>query len=134
MVRLRYSINAAISSSSREERDLGNGMFEVMADSEGEGASRKVTLPGSSVDVPISLCGIASSTFVLIQVEPKDPNELPVEVQFRLDAPTADPIRVLPVGAGKKGYFLVTSPGITELYASNMGTIDVSLTLYLAGD
>jgi hypothetical protein len=133
-VRVRYRLDAAISSSSAESKDLGNGSYEVVDDSQGEGGSRKITLPGSATDVAISLCDVADAKFFLLRVTPKDQNDDAHEVKIRLNSPTGDEISVKPLGTTKEAYFMVTTTGLTALYATNTGSTDMSLTVFVAGD
>lgn len=133
-VRVRYSLTAAISSTTAEYKDLGNGSFEVVDDSQGEGGSRKVTLPGSATDVSIGMCDIADAKLFVLRITPKDPNDDCHEVKIRFNDPAGDEISIKPLGTGKEGYFLLTTTGLTALYATNTGSTDMSLTLFVAGD
>jgi len=133
-VRVRYGLSAAISSSSSESKDLGNGTFEVVDDTQGEGGSRKVTLVASVVDAPIAFCDVVNVKFLLIRITPKDPNNDCHEVKIRLNGIGADEISIKPLGTSKEGYFLITTTGLVSLHATNTGATDMSLTLFVAGD
>jgi len=133
-VRVRYGLTAAISSTTAESKDLGDGSFEVVDDSLGEGGARKITLPGSAVDVAISMCDVADAKFLAIRVEPKDPNDDAHRVNFRLNSPTGDEIPIIPLGSDKEAYLMMTTTGLVSLYATNTGATDMSLTLFVAGD
>lgn len=133
-VRVRYSLAAAISSSSSETKDLGNGTYEVVDDTQAEGGGRKVTLLASAVDAPIAFCDVADVKFLLLRITPKDPNNDCHEVKIRLNGIAADEISIKPLGTSKEGYFLITTTGLVSLHASNMGASDMSLTLFVAGD
>jgi hypothetical protein len=113
---------------------LGNGTFEVVDDTQGEGGGRKVTLLASAVDVPIAFCDVADVTFLLLRITPKDPNNDCHEVKIRLNGIAADEISIKPLGTSKEGYFLITTTGIVSLHATNTGATDMSLTLFVAGD
>lgn len=133
-VRVRYSLTAAISSSSSEAKDLGNGSYEVVDDTQGEGGARKVTLPAGATDVSIPMCDVADAKFFLLRMTPKDPNDDCHEVKIRLNLITNAEIPIEPLGTSKEGYFLVTTTGLTALFATNTGATDMSLTLFVAGD
>lgn len=134
-VRVRYSMKVQISSTTAEDKDLGNLSFEQVSDDMGEGGARKFTLAGSAVDVPLSLGNVASAKLVLIRTVSKDPTVALPEVKVRLNLITGEQISLLPVGShAKEAHLLLTSAGVTALFASNIGTTDVELTLAVAGD
>jgi hypothetical protein len=133
-VRVRYGLSAAISSSSSESKDLGNGSYEVVDDTQGEGGGRKVTLVASVVDAPIAFCDVADAKFLLVRTTPKNPNNDCHEIKIRLNGIGADEISIKPLGTSKEGYFLITTTGLVSLHATNMGATDMSLTLFVAGD
>ena len=133
-VRVRYGLSGAISSSTAENKDLGNGVFEVIDDTQGEGGSRKITLPASATDVSIGMCDIADAKFFMLRATPKDPNDDCHEVKIRFNLITADEISIKPLGTGKEAYILLTTTGVTALFATNTGATDMSLTLFIAGD
>jgi len=133
-VRVRYSLTAAVSSSTSENKDLGDGSFEVVDDSQGEGGARKITLPGSAVDVLVNLCDVTDAKFFLLRATPKDANNDCHEVKIRLNSPTGDEIPIKPLGTGKEAYLMMTTDGLSSLYVTNTGSTDMSLTLFVAGD
>ena len=133
-VYVRFGITASVSSTSSEEKDLGSFVSEVLDPTQNEGGSRKVTLLGSAVDAQIALCDIADAKFLILKTEPKDPNDDGAEVKIRLNSPTGEEISVKPLGTGKAGYFLITTTGLTALYATNTGAEDMYLTIVIAGD
>ena len=133
-VRVRYGLTGIISSSSAESEDLGKGVFEVIDDSQGEGGSRKITLPASATDVAIAMCDIADATFFLLRATPKDPADDCHEVKIRINGVANQEIPVTPLGTTKEAYFMLTTTGLVSLHATNTGATDMSLTLFVAGD
>lgn len=133
-VRVRYSLAAAISSSSSESKDLGDGSYEVIDDLQGEGGGRKVTLLASAVDAAIAVCDIADAKFLLLRTTPKDPNNDCHEVKIRLNGIANQQISVKPLGTSKEGYFFITTDALISIHATNVGATDMSLTLFIAGD
>lgn len=132
-VRLRYKIDVAVSSTEAEDRDLGNGSYEVVNDYEGEGGSWKTNLASGVTDEQIVLPNIADAKFLMVRITPKDPNADPAQVDLKLNDVGNTAIPVV-ARANKEGHFLLSTTGLTALYASNGGSVDMSLTVFAAGD
>jgi len=134
-VRIRYSLKVAISSESDpEDKDLGNVSFEVVDDQQGEGGTRKFTLVAGATDVQLAMGDVTTAKFVMIRTLPKDPLDTPVEIRVRQNIVTNEEIPILPIGNAKEGHLLLSTPGITALFASNPGGVDMTLILAAAGD
>jgi hypothetical protein len=132
-VRTRYKIEAAISSSSAEERDLGNLKFEVVDDTQGEGGTRRFKLSGSVVDYPLELGNVTTAKLVTIRTSPSDPNDVLPEIRIKLNG-GSEYLSIKPLGTQKEAHFLISTNGVTSITATNTGTVGVDLTLGLAGD
>lgn len=133
-VRVRYKLDVAISSTQAEEKDLGNGRFEIVVDSQGEGGSWKITLPAGAVDTPIQLPNVTTAKFLVIRTTPKNPNATPSVIGFRRDLITNEVINVMSLSTSKEGYFMLTTDSLLALFATNPGTVDMEITVYVAGD
>ena len=133
-IRARYSLSFAVSSTSAEEKDLGNAKWEVVSDSPNEGGVRKNVVVASAVDVELNMASVASAKLLIVRTSPKDPTEDPVEIRVRRNNITAEQIAIVPLTGTKEGHFLLSTTGLTSLYASNMGTVDMDVTLVLVGD
>lgn len=133
-VRVRYAIQVAISSDDSEAKDLGNGDFEIVDDTQGEGGSRKITLAASAVDVALSVADVASAKFFLLRATPKDPNDSCHEVLIRLNGIANQQLSVKPLGTSKEAWFWITTSTLTSVHASNAGATDMALTIFVAGD
>lgn len=133
-VRIRYRVEVVISSSSAEEKDLGNLKYEVVNDEQNEGGTWKTTLAAAAVNTQLQLGNVASAKFVMIRTASKDPTLSPVPVFVRLNSPSGEQIEVTPVGAAKEGIQVLTSGGITALYASNPGSVAMDVIVAAAGD
>lgn len=133
-VRLRYKIECAISSTSSEERDLGNVKVEVVSDAQGEGGTRKFNLAGGDTDIPICLGNVSNAKFLFIRTLPANQNDPCSEVRIRLNNILGEQLLISPVAPSKEGYLLITATGVTAVYASNMGTTAMALTVSVAGD
>lgn len=133
-VRVRYKLEIAISSTQAEERDLGNGKYEIVVDSQGEGGGWKITLAAGAVNTPISLNNVATAKFLVIRTTPKNPNALPSVVKFRRETVAGEEINVQSLTTSKEGYLVLTTDSLTALFASNPGTVEMDLTIFCAGD
>jgi hypothetical protein len=135
-VRVRYGLKVQVSSTSSEDKDLGNLSFEVVTDSLGEGGTRKFTLAGGATDVAIDLGNVSSAKLILVRTAPKDPNETLPEVRLRLNSVVGEEISVSPIASSvKEAHGLLSSTGITALYATNSSaSVEVELTVAVAGD
>ena len=134
-IRLRYKIDAAISSNSSEEKDLGNGQFEVVIDTQKEGGSWRTKVFQSVTDLPLQMGNIGQVRYILIRTTPVDPNTAPVPIKIKLDDTANTPIEIKPMDGSKEGYFLLTAPGVLNIFATNeSAAIDMYVTVYAVGD
>jgi hypothetical protein len=134
-VRVVYTIAVAISSTSAGEKDLGNPSFKVTCDTQGEGGAQKTTLAAGATDVALSLGNISSAKFLLIKTNSKDPTlALPV-ISIKKDSTGGEALPVAPLSGAKEAHMLLTTSGITALYATNpSSTVAVEVTVLAAGD
>jgi len=133
-VRLRYRIEAPVSSTPSETKDLGNARFEVVSDHLGEGGSWKTLLESGASEVQLYMGNIESVKFLLIRTAPRNQNVDPVDVEIRLNDLTTDSIVISPLSGAREGHLLLCSDGISAVYASNMGGVDMEITVVAAGD
>ena len=134
-VRARYQIEASVSSTSAEDKDLGNHLWESVADSQNEGGSRKTKLAAGATDVELSMCEVGTARLVAIRTQASDPNNDPVEITIKRNTTGNEAIEVGPVPGTKEGYMLLTTgTGITALFATNAGSVDMDVTVMAAGD
>lgn len=133
-VRLRFSVTTAISSTTAEEKDLGYSQFEVVSDAQGEGGNWKTTLVAGATDVAIQLGNVSSVAFLAIRTNVKNPLDTPTAITVKKNSATGEPITVEPLPDTKEGHMLLTTSGITALYLSNPGTVDMEVTIAAAGD
>jgi hypothetical protein len=133
-VRVRYQVTLSISSTSAEERDLGNVKWEIVTDKQGEGGSWKTLLEAGVTDVQIPMDSIADVRLIAIRTNAKDPNQLPNEIRIRRNLIGAEELPVVPLSDAKEGHFLLSTEGLTALFASNPGSVDMEITLLAVGD
>lgn len=133
-IRVRYKLAVALSSSSSEEKDLGNYSYEVVNDEQGEGGTWKTTVANGATDVQIQLGNVAAGQLLVVRTAAKDPTESPGAIQLKLNGTGTDPITVDPLGSTKEGLFMVTTTGLTTLHVSNPGSVVMEITVSAAGD
>jgi hypothetical protein len=133
-VRVRCKIEVAISSTSLEERDLCNLRREFVSDRLGEGGSWKMLLAASAVDVSIPLDSVADVNLFGIIATPKDPNQDPQDILIRFNSITGEQRTISSLSDCKEGLALLSTAGITSLFASNPGAADMEIILIVAGD
>ena len=77
---------------------------------------------------------VADAKFVAIKTNAVDANDTPGTVNITKDDPANEVIAVVPMSTTKQGFLGMTTTGITALYASNPGTVDMEVTVIVAGD
>lgn len=133
-VRLRYKFEISISSTSAEEKDLGNVKWEVVTDKLGEGGMWKTLLAAGATDVQIPLDSISEVNFLALKTVTRDPNQTLTPVLIRKNSNTGEQLSVEPVGDCRQGQMAIATSGVTALFASNLGTADIELIVIAAGD
>jgi hypothetical protein len=134
MVRLRYKIEVSVSSSSSEEKDLGNPSYTILHDSSGEGGTRKTTLAAGASDVSIMFNGVADAKFVLIKVNTVTSTDTLAGIEIKLNSTGGEVIDLVPVPDAKQAHMLLTTDGLTNLYASNPSAVAVEVVAIMVGD
>jgi hypothetical protein len=133
-IRLRYKLELGVSSSSAEDKDLGNHYWEAVTDALGDGGSRKTKLAAGASDVALTMGGVADAKFIAIKTNAVDANDTPGTINITKDDPANEVIAVVPMSTTKQGFLGMTTTGVTALYASNPGTVDMEITVIVAGD
>ena len=134
-IRLRYKIEVSISSSTAEEKDLGNAVYEGVADSQGEGGSWKTQIPVSTTDMEIKLPNVAVARFLLLRTNAKDPTQSPVTIAVKRNGAGNEAIDVVPISGTEEGHFLLSTDSLTSLFATNASaSVEMELTFFVAGD
>lgn len=133
-VRIRYRIEVSISSTSAEEKDLGNVVYEVVNDDSDEGGTRKTTLAAAATDVSVMLTEIAAAKFILIRTNAKDPTETLGAITVKQNSDAGEAIVIEPLPGASEAHLLLSTTGITDIFATNSGTVDVDITVMAVGD
>lgn len=133
-VRIRYRIEASVSSTSAEEKDLGNVVYEVVNDQSGEGGVRKTLLVAGASDVSIMLNEVSTAKFFLIRTNAHDPTEALGAIEVKKNVIGGEVTTISPLTGATEAHMLVATSGITDLFASNPGTVDVDVTVMMVGD
>ena len=134
MVRTQLSINASVSSNTAGHKDLGNVNVSVLIDSLNEGGSQKFLLPAATTDKLITLDDLAECRMIFVKTQPRDPNQVPVSIDLKRNADTAEPITITPLATKTAGVFLLSTEGLTSIYLTNAGTVDMDITMLVVGD
>lgn len=132
-VRVRYSLSGAVSSTTAEERDLGNVKWEIVTDSETKGGTWKTLLPALSVDVQLQIDNISTIQLLIIRTNSKDPNQTPNGITIKRNTNVAESILIQPLGDALEGHLMISTDSLTAVYASNPGPADMELTIIAAG-
>jgi hypothetical protein len=133
-VRLRYSIEVGLSSTSAEANDLGHLVSEVVVDTQGKGGVVKTTLAAGATDVPICLDNIGATRFLFLKTNSLDPTLALPTVSIRRNLITAEQIEMAPISGAKEAHLVLLNTGISTIFASNSGMSIVELTIAMAGD
>lgn len=133
-VRIRYKAEIVVSSSSAEEKDLGNQKYEVANDEQNEGGSWKTVLAAAATNVVLNLGNVALARFISIRTSAKDPTLTPGIVRIRLGDIGADEVGIQPMGTSKEGLMILTCEDVDSIYASNPGSVIMDVIVSAAGD
>jgi hypothetical protein len=133
-VRVRYRLDASVSSSTAEDRDLGNKRYEVVSDGLGEGGTWKTRLAAATVDLEVVLPDVADAKLLVVATNALDPNQTAGTVSLKRNSNTAEEIDIVPLSGTRTGHLLLTTTGITSIYLSNPGTVVMEVILVVAGD
>lgn len=134
-VRVRYAVAAAISSTTAEERDLGNTKWEIVNDTKTKGGTWKSTLLAGAVQVQLQLDNVSTIQLLVIRTNAKDPNQIPNGITIQRNNTSAEPILIQPLAAVTcaEGTLVLSTDSLTSIYASNPGTVDMEITVIVAG-
>ena len=132
-IRLRYQSSIVVSSTTAEEKDLGNQKYKVVNDDMNEGGSWKTVLAAGATDVQLNLGNVSAARFLCIRTSAKDPTLTPGNVLIRLGDIAAEQITIKPMG-GKEGLFKLTCNDVDSVFASNPGSVVMDVIVSAAGD
>ena len=132
-VRVRYSLAGAVSSTTAEERDLGNVKWEIVTDQEAKGGTWKTVLLVGAVDVQLQIDNISTIQLLVIRTNARDPNQAPNGISIKRNLITAEAILIKPLGDAQEGHFILSTDSLTAIYASNPGPSEMELTIVAAG-
>lgn len=132
-MRLRYTQQTALSSTTAEDRDIGNVECEAVVDSLNEGGGMEFTLAAGVTNQNIQHAQVASAKYLSLRTRAVDPNQTPGDITVKLNDTGATPITVSPLD-GKQGHMQLATSGVTALYASNPGSVPMRVYVAMAGD
>lgn len=133
MVRLRYKIQISVSSTTAENKDLGNAAYECVIDSEAEGGSWKTQVNAGVENLQLFLPNVASASFLMLRITSVDPNDIPNSLFIKRNAIDGEPLEIAPFSGPKEGHFLMTTRELSALYVTNSGSTDMAVTIFCVG-
>lgn len=133
-VRVRAKVDTAISSTTAEEKDLGNKKYEVISDGLGEGGTWKTRINAGTTDLEVTLRDVTTASLLAISTNAVDPNQTPSSIGVKKNSAGGEETLIAPLSGTSQGLFLVTTTGLTALYVSNSGSVDMELIITVAGD
>ena len=127
-LRIQQKLTSFISSSTAEERDIGNLEAKVYETNNTliEGSTRRYRVAAGATDVAIDLAGLASIQYMVVRTS--------AAITLKLNGTDSILIGILP--GFTSGYLHLTAPsgGITSLTVSNAGAEAASVQIQLAGE
>lgn len=108
--------------------------WEIVTDGLGEGGAWKTLVPAGATLLELKLDNIADVKFLVLLTSAKDPTQTPVALDFRKNSNGGEIFQVKPLSSVKQGQFLITSEGITSLFVTNAGSVDMEVVIVAGGD
>ena len=133
-VTVRYAVSVYISKTSAEGKELGNQSSEVVVSTMSEGGTWKTYIPPATVNQELFLPNVALAKLLVIITNARDPSCPPATISIRRNLITAEEIAIVPISPAKEGHLLLSTEGLSALYASNAGTEEMEVTVAVAGD
>ncbi len=137
-VRVRFKFVLSISSDSNESKDLGMLTSEVVSDALNEGGAWKTVIEKETSDQLLNMPNIEEISFLAIRTTSIDPTLSPVDIIIKKDSTGGEEITISPLGPTstnpKEGWMIITTSGVTAIYASNESTTtDMNITVFACG-
>jgi len=133
-VRLTFKAEFSISSTMADEKDLGNGEYQVRTDSMNEGGTWRTRVADGATDQQINLDNIADAKWLYLRITPVVETDPSPTLSIKLDAVGNTPISLTSPTDKKEGMMMLTTTGLSALYVSNASGYAVDLTVSVAGD
>ena len=130
---LRYHIEASVSSTSADMKDLGNACFNVVSSTPSEGGIWKTrVLKNTTVTLPLD--SITEATFLMLRIVASDPTETLTPVNITLNGTAT--LSLAPVGDAKESNFLMSAEALTSLEVANthVDAVDIDIIIGTSGD
>lgn len=135
-MRFRYKVNVSVSNNESEQQDFGKPLVDQVTDTFNEGGSWRTKVAAGATNYPVSLGSLAETKFLLIRTFPVDLNNTPASITIKRNLITNEAIEIAPYPGNdnKEGIFILSTTGITALFATNASAIDVYIWLVAGGD
>lgn len=132
-MRLRYLQNCALSTTAADEKDLGNSMADTIVDTLGDGGTLRFRIPANTTNVNVQHPQVTTAGYVYLRAVAADPTLAPVELTVKRNGTGGDAWPLTPLD-GKQAHMQMSTSGLTALYVSNPGVVDMMVTVAMAGD
>lgn len=128
------SVCVGISSTAAETKDLAHQEVSVKTAALTEGGTFRFKLLAATVDKEIILGDTGDVQLIFVKTQPTDQNAVPAQVTVKENLDTNEARLIKCLGDKKVGMYLVTTTGVTKLFVSNLGTVDMDITIAFGGD
>ncbi len=133
-VRLTFKAEFSVSSTMADEKDLGNGEYQVRTDAMNEGGAWRTRVADAETDLEIKLDNIANVKFIFLRLTPVVETDPAPVITFKLDAIGNTAVTLASPSDRKEGMLMLTTDSLSALYVTNASGYAVDLTVSVAGD
>ena len=132
-MRIRYEIQMGVSSTTAEEKDLGNQNPSAVVDTYREGGTMRFRIPANTLLVNVHHPQVAAGSFVYLRACATDPLDTPAELLVRRNSTGAEAWPLTAID-GKEAHLLMSTSGLTALFVSNPGSVSMDVVATVCGD
>lgn len=133
-VRLTFKAEFSISSTPADEKDLGNGLYQVRTDAMSEGGTWRTRVADAETDWEVRLDNIADAKFLFLRLTKVEETDPAPAITFKLDDVGNTAVPLSAPSDSEEGMLLLTTDGLSALYVTNASGYAVDLTVSVAGD
>ena len=98
------------------------------------GGGWKTIVTAGSTNLQLRMDNLANVQLLVIRINSQNPTLPPNAISVMLNSTASTPIVIQPLGDCREGHMLLSTTGLTALYATNSGTTDMEVSLYVSGD
>lgn len=135
-IRIKNRIETKLFKDSYEQNNFGYDIIEITSDSFTEGSSTLCKVPAGATDIQVTFPFLADIRVLNIFTKAIDSTQTPATIGVKFNLNTNDQIAIIPVVStlSKTGFLSLTTSGISTLFISNLGSIDMYVMFIVAGD